>query len=173
MNNKLNRAGFTSKVIYQRMLWKYNLAVLDIFKLKEISRAFKIMLEENGYDSVTNLEGISKETFKNLENKMKKNELLSSYDDKFIEAITESLVYSAKLFQFCTYYAGDKCIMQIPELRRVRGPFYDSGFTTVLDLAMIYENNPNPKYLEQIGPKKFDQFQRWFALDCKEFETIK
>ena len=173
---KINRTGLISKVVFQRMTWKYNMVKIDIFSIKHIVKEFKRIVDENGYASVNELEGISKSTFNAIYEKLKsdcKDKLENLVDDdEFMKALTESLVYGTKMFMFCTYFAGDLSIMQVPELRKVRGPFYDSGFTTVSDLAMIYENSYNPNYLKNIGPERFDRFQKYFAVNCKEFKVI-
>ena len=173
---KINRTGLISKVVFQRMSWKYNMVKIDIFTLKQLVKEFKRIVDENGYSSVNELEGISKSAFDSINSKLKsecsdKLENLIN-DDEFMTALTESLIYATKLYMFCTYFAGDLSIMQVPELRKVRGPFYDSGFTTVSDLAMIYENSYNPNYLKNIGPERFDRFQKYFAVNCKEFKVI-
>ena len=176
--NKLNGTGFISKIVFQRLNWKYNQSKLDISTLQNIVKTFRTIVDENGFGSVLELEGISNSTYNSLQNKMKESLIKDDkdkelYDDNMMACLVESLVYGTKMYMFCTYFAGDLSIMQIPGLRKVRGPFYDSGFTTVLDLALIYYNNYNSDYIKNIGPQKFDKFQRYFALDCNEFTVIK
>ena len=139
------------------------------------------MIDVNGYrQDIMMLEPISYNAYINLGKKfitsMKTLRLIPiDVDDKdidmeYINSIIDCLLWSYKLYLYCTYYAKDKSIMAVDSLKSIRGPFYDDGYTTLLDMALIYANTNEPRYINGVGPKRYSKFKEFFITNCAEFK---
>lgn len=180
-NKVLIRKHFMGKVIYNRLIEEFGIENLNSLDITRLIREFDIMIDVNGYrQDVDMIEPISYNAYINLGKKfitsMKTLRLvpLDADDDEidmeYINAIIDCLLWANKLYLYCSYYAHDKSIMTIKDLKSIRGPFYDDGYTTLLDLALIYANTNEPKYIDGVGPQKYSKFKKFFTTECTEFK---
>lgn len=171
----LNKRHFIIKVIYNRLNDKFGIDELTTTTIGILVREFDRIIKENGYSIDIDSENpISYKAYINISNKcipiIKSLRVTDEVDIKYAKSIVDCLLWANKLYLYCTYYERDKSIMAIESLREVRGPFYDDGYTTLLDLALIYDNTNDYKYISGVGPKKYSKFKRFFTTDCTEFK---
>ena len=182
--DKLIKSSFMSKVVYQRLLWKYNISDIDLEERTKLINQYCKMINDSDYNQeLLKTIPLTNESFdimtKVFITYMKDKGLIpieASYDEidiKYIEKILESLLYAHKLFLFCTIINPDWNIRKIKELNGIKNPFIKNGYDTILSLAMVYSNtnDSNNQYLKGIGPIKYKELQEFFALNCG-IETI-
>ena len=177
--NKLTKASFMQKIMYQRLKEKYNITDINFDEMGKIIKQYTEMMNEYNYNNeLLKTLPISKVSFKNICDtmivRMKNVGLIPSeatrddIDSSYIEAICESLLYAHKTFLFCAVVNPNARIGTFKELRGIKTPFTKAGYDTLLLLALVYDNNTmgysNP-YLKGIGPKKYKDFEDFFALN--------
>ena len=155
------------------------------FMSKVLIDEFDKLLDENDFKfNAIDYKPISYESFEGLSRqftvKLQRNTKLipieakpDQIDEDYVKGIVDSLLWATKMYVYCTHFAHDKSIMSIPSLKGIKGPFYNAGYTTLLDLALIYANTNNPDNLKGIGEDKYKKFRKFFSTDCKEFEIYK
>ena len=177
--NKLTKASFMRKIMYQRLKEKYNISDISFDEMGKIIKQYTEMINEHNFNNeLLKTTPISKVTFKNINDtmiiRMKSVGLIPSeatdddIDSSYIEAICESLLYAHKTFLFCAVVNPNARIGSFKELRGIKTPFIKAGYDTLFSLALIYENNTtgyNNSYLKGIGPKKYKDFEDFFALN--------
>lgn len=179
----LLKSNFINKIVYQRLQWKHRIDDCTVEEIYKLMKGFFKMIAEHDFEKeFFKYEPISLLSFKNMaktlivymidEGLIEKDTPPEDIDMNYIEALTESLIYGERMYICCTYFEHDKSIMTVKDMPRVlRHAFYNIGYTTMLDLALIYCNTTNPKNLPGIGPEKYRKFQEYMALDCNEFEV--
>ena len=180
----LLKKEFMIKVIYNRLSMKYRINDVYIDEIAKMIPEFEQMIEEIGatYD-VMNFEPLTKAQFSNIVKqftiRLQRNTKLipaeATFDqinEEYMTNVTESILWGYKMYIYCSHFAHDKCIMTVPSLRSIRGPFYTLGYTTLLDLALVFANTNDSSNLKGIGPDKYIKFKKFFAMDCTEFSVV-
>lgn len=180
---KLIKRQFIGKIVYQRLQWKHDINDVSWEDIEKLIKSFFRMLAERDLEKEFFLYNpISYRSFKTLSkifiDYMKEDDVISKdikeedIDMDYIEAIVESLIYGERMFLYCTLFAGDRIIIEMYNMpRSIRNAFATIHFTKLLDLALIYANTNDSKNLDGIGPKKYEEFQRYMSTGCEEFEV--
>lgn len=171
--NVLFRYSFMSKLIYYRLLEVFNISNISINDASRLITKFDLLMDENGYrDDVLNNQSLSYQAFTNISEKF--INYIKSIDISSLEShiydITDCLIWANRMHNYCTYIAPDRSIMTIKELKSIRGAFYGSGYTTLLDMASIYTHTNGPQFIKGIGTEKYLKFREFFVKNCKEFK---
>ena len=185
MEQKLLKGEFMSKVIYNRLLMYRNITDVSLEEIQQLMTEFENMVKEGNYSYDTmKCQPLTENQFKNIREqftvRLQRNTHLipieatpDQIDEAYMHDIVDALLWATKMYVYCSHYAHDKSIMAIPSLKSIRGPFYNLGYTTLHDLALIFANTNNPDQLKGIGPDKYKKFKKFFAYSCNEFEVYK
>lgn len=173
MSNKLIKASFIQKIVRQRLSWKYKIDDIDFIESSKLYKEYKEMVESAHYEQeLLKTLPISTTSFHIMRDelivRMKKVNLIppettmEEIDLDYVEALLESLLYAHKVYLFCTVVNPNAKVTKLK--LECKGPFIKAGYDTLLDLALIYDNNYDSSNLNNIGPVKFKEFQKFFAL---------
>lgn len=169
----LDKTEFRTLICFQRLSNKYEI-LLDRIDINQMLKAFDKMIADLKYENSLYIEmPISNVSFKNMIHEFvlylkefNLTESVEDIDEKMVGNLVESCIYTSKMYYYCTLVSGGSNIMAMENWSQkdyaIVKMMYNLGYTTLLDLAMIYSNNNGPAFLPGFGPKRYTQFQKMF-----------